>query len=368
MASDFNGKKYEPVPIPASTKWREFRIRIIPILIFLAAVLIIFFLWERRVQSPDFIGYVYAPQYVITAQADGIISEIYVQDFDKVEHGSPVAQIKRGLAEELEARLALINSEINHILTSGYPAESAVRAYVDLLGLKTDAAEMRAERAELREQILFLEANFRRQEQLFASGFSEQVAFELAEAEMKAAKARMEELNAEIIELEKSISTAMEMADLNSSSRADMIESAVSVQRVLVQLTEKEFGSYQLNSSGSGIVQFMKRSPGEFVSRGDTIAVVQSPRPESIIGMIRQPLSISPEPGMMVEIRSRKIQRNRYTAQISNVGGQFRPIDQAMQRPGLSFESGLPVRIELSRETDFDFIPGEFVDLILMRN
>lgn len=356
---------YTPVPIPASLRWREFRIRFIPVIMFFIAMIVILTLWEERVKSPDFIGRVMAPQAVITAPADGFLSDLNVADFSYVEQGVAFGRIHRAIPEELSARRSQILAEIDYIRTSMYPVQTQQRSFVDYQGLRLDWMEKRLEQSALRADSVFVENEFRRTQRLYESGFVEEQVFDEVNARREVNNVSLREVTALMNDLEEQFENIGDSINFSGDYAARTIEAAIQVQLAELDVIENEFGSVLISSPVSGILQDLTKSAGGWVSRGDTVAVVEARESEYIVGYLRQPFSINPEVGMKVEVRSRKMDRSRYEAEISELGAQIRPINPNMQRPGMSLETGLPVKILISQEFADVFYPGELVDLIL---
>lgn len=356
---------YSPVPIPWKLRWREFRIRIVPVLVFFLALLLILWLWSKRVQAPDFIGRVMAPQAVITAPADGQLREVFIQNFVDTTPQDTLFLLQRGPNDELHARTARVEAEIAYMRTSLYPLENVQRNALDYQNLRLDWMEKRVEKTTLEVELQQLERDYRRAAQLADSGLLQPQAAEQAKTARDAAEAQIHQLEELMRDLEQQFSRIRQQQDFSPETSGRSLEAAINTQLAEIRLIEAELGSLYISTPMAGRVQRMHKSPQEFVRRGDTLAVVQAQQAAYIVGYLRQPFSVQPEPGMTVEIRSRSIQRNRYEAEISSIGAQILPISADMQRPGMTTESGLPVKIQLQPPRAAEFTPGELVDLIL---
>ncbi|MFW6348695.1 MAG: HlyD family secretion protein [Cyclonatronaceae bacterium] len=355
----------KPVPIPWKLRWREFRIRILPIIVFLLALLAILWLWSKRVQAPDFVGRVMAPSAVITAPADGELRDIFTQNFDDIAARDTLFRLQRGPEGEFRARIARIEAEINYMRTSLYPAGNITRNQLDYQNLRLDWMEKRAQKAIREVELQQLQRDYRRAARLEEQNVLQPQIAERAKTALDAARSEVQQLETIIEELAGRLADIRRQYPFSAQSGQHSLEAAIRTQMAEIRLIEAELGSLYVSTPQAGRVQQMRRSEQEYVRRGDTLAVVQARQPEYILGHLRQPFSVTPEPGMMVEIRSRSIQRNRYEAPINSIGGQIQPISADMQRPGMNTESGLPVKIVLEPGLADRFTPGEIVDLIL---
>jgi len=358
-------QKHTPVPIPMKLRWREFRIRFIPIIMFIIGLLVIWNLWGERVQSPDFIGRVMAPQTIITAPVDGLLTDVVVSDFSLVDQGGTIAVLRRAMPQELQARRARVQAEIDYIRASLYPIQTQQRSFVDYQGLRLDWMEKRMEQSALRADSVFIGNEFRRNERLFEAGFVEEQIYEDISARRAVNNTRLTETTLMMDDLQDRFNEIEDVLQFSTNTSAQTIDAAIRVQLAELEVLEQELGNVELRSPIHGVVQNLSKSLNSYVSRGDTLAVIEARAPEYIMGYLRQPFSVNPQIGMNVEIRSRKVDRKRYMAEITEMGAQIRAINPDMQRPGMSFESGLPIKIALSPEFGEAFYPGELVDLIL---
>src|SRR5262249_37281090 len=73
-----------PIPTPPAQRWREFRIRVLPILVFVCVVLSASVLWTNFVAPVAVIGQVEAIQAHITSIAPGTLAEVDVERFQRV--------------------------------------------------------------------------------------------------------------------------------------------------------------------------------------------------------------------------------------------------------------------------------------------
>jgi multidrug resistance efflux pump len=77
--------KLPPIPTPFSQVLREFRIQVLPFIVFAATVVGIVLLWRNTVQPVGIVGFVETNQVYVTTLQDGLISELYVDRFEEVK-------------------------------------------------------------------------------------------------------------------------------------------------------------------------------------------------------------------------------------------------------------------------------------------
>ena len=112
------------------------------------------------------------------------------------------------------------------------------------------------------------------------------------------------------------------------------------------------------------VVKIYHRS-GETIVAGDPIITLTAPRPQRIIGYLRQPLPFEPKVGDAVKIYTRRPHRQVATTKILQVGAQMELVTAPMRLRGFStaMERGLPVLLSLP--PGLEVHPGELVDLMV---
>src|ERR1051325_7697827 len=99
--------KLPPIPTPASQRWREFRIQILPFIVFVAIMSGIVYLWRAYVQPSGVIGSAETNMVSVTSLQDGLITDLYVERFQNVATGQVVAVVSATDPELLKAQIAV---------------------------------------------------------------------------------------------------------------------------------------------------------------------------------------------------------------------------------------------------------------------
>src|SRR5262245_39179482 len=89
-----NKDKLPPIPTPASQRWREFRIQVLPVFVFAAAMLCIVYLWKNFVQPVGIVGLAQTNTVNVTCTVDGLITQLLVDQFQTVTQGQVVAIVQ----------------------------------------------------------------------------------------------------------------------------------------------------------------------------------------------------------------------------------------------------------------------------------
>lgn len=354
---------YEPIPIPFKQKLREFRHRVVPVLVFLIISVIVFRLWDMRVNEPGFSAKVVADSAMVASPYDGQLENFYIQPFDRVEKGTPIATIVRADSGYYNARLDYVRSLINQVEIGLDPLLNHQRNVLDYENMRVENMQTRIDIASLRIQVQQLKAEYNRAQELLENDNISQSEFDLIESEYQVAKSELEEK----IKLTDDLTQRLENIEdqIISDNTEGPISAAIDVYEKELQVVEEELKPIHIYAPISGVVSKVFKGNGEFVARRDQILKIESTEPKYIIGYVRQPFNVEPEPGMKVEVRTRKPDRSYFNSHIVRIGGQISYMDPQLSRPGVDLESGLPVQIAIRNIGDIKLYPGEIVDVVL---
>src|SRR5256885_16421130 len=117
-----------PIPTPMLQRWREFRIRVMPLIFFLALACASLFLW-KQVAVPPMVGVGFAETNIaaIAAPLPGIVAQMTAKRFQQVKAGEPVCQLVLKDPKIIAAELAVVNAEIQLIRIGMAPALGAAQ-------------------------------------------------------------------------------------------------------------------------------------------------------------------------------------------------------------------------------------------------
>src|SRR5687768_2255989 len=141
-----NSKGLPPIPTPLSVVWREFRVQVIPFVMFAAVAVAAVYLWRTLPMAGSLRGVGEGARSIITSPRVGVVQSVEVQPFQWVEAGDPVLTIT---PYDPAAQLDLLRSEAQLMRLRFEPsmadqnALSYERVRYDLFGLKLQLAEAR---------------------------------------------------------------------------------------------------------------------------------------------------------------------------------------------------------------------------------
>jgi multidrug resistance efflux pump len=190
----------------------------------------------------------------------------------------------------------------------------------------------------------------------------------ISEAELDSVRAVHDALQAEIRERTVLVDGLQKTHErLEAAGRRDRGDSLEVLNRSLAA-QEKQLAqgrTVSLRAPMDGVVRAVYHRLGEQVDSGTPIITIASHRSETIVGFVRQPLNLSPRPGMAVEIRTRGPKRQIASSNIRSVGSDLEQVASPLRLRGFdsSVERGLAFYVDLPPSLEVH--PGEVVDLIV---
>ncbi|MDG5766887.1 biotin/lipoyl-binding protein [Balneolales bacterium ANBcel1] len=359
-------ENFDKIPVPPSRKWREMRVRILPFLIFALVALVVAYLWKDRVDAANMVGYVVGQQAEIRSPQNGSLADISVRPFDTVSAGDQIGRLITTDPRIVEAELSVVLAEIELIRLSMDPIADQQRNLLNYESLQMDLMENRARLgiAEIRKQAA--EREYRRLQDLHERGLASDEQLEQSQTGFLTLQEEVEKIG-ELVDRMENRLAGIDLEDLMAVwKEEDPRAAAIEVQRRTIDRIRAEMMPITLHAPVSGQISAVYGTSGEYVDRGDTIAIIRSPKPDYILAHLRHPLVTTPEPGMEVLVRKQDRQRSETVMRIAEVGVHMETIQHMSSLfPDQPFETtGLPVRVALNHE--LDLIPGEVVDMRLL--
>ena len=347
----------KPIPSPPEHLWREFRINVLPLLVFVAAVIGAGIIWRREIASPMAIGEVEAIHADVTTTLDGIVTELKVQPFQRVNAGDPIALLSIVDGETFKANLARIEGNLK--ITRAQLTQTQVRNDQEYQRLRLDLLDQKVALATARVNLEFAESNLVRVKKLFEEKIDSEALYDQARTSRDALLIEIKERTQLIAELGQALLT---LQPPSHAPQNPLVNDAVAAAEALLRQAEQPI---LLRSPIDGIVSTIARRPGERIMAGTAIATVSASRSEHIIGFVRQPLAIEPKIGMTVQVRTRTPSRQMALSKVLQVGGEVQMVAAPVRirGSGNTPERGLPFLLSLPPELKLH--PGELVDLIL---
>lgn len=348
-----------PIPTPRWVAWREFRIRVIPGLVFLAALGVTVALWMNQSEGGGIPGIAEGGRAILTAGQPGRLVQLLVQPYEIVEAGQPLAvfepldtRIQMGL---LQAEMDLARIRLQPTLAEGNALDYE-RLRADLLGTKAQMAV-----AEVR--LVRSESEVRRNEPLVREKLVSEDVFELVRKTRDMDRAEVGALSNSVVEIEQRFRSLQSLGEPQSAQAGDPGTAAIARLEALLDGVAARLAPVTLTAPIAGMVNTVFRRSGENVVEDEPLLTVVSLRSERVVGYLRQPYGFDPQPGQKVLVTTRERTRREFWSVIRQLGAQVEIITNALAYvpQGALVDAGLPVVVDVPPEIALR--PGEIVDL-----
>ncbi len=356
-----NREPLAPIPTPPALRWREFRLRFMPVLLFALAVSGVCFIWERNVTAPMFVGAVEGRRAEVISPYAGKLLKLNVDRFQTVTKGMPIAVL---VPTDPRAALSVVQSELDVLRARLDPYLTSQRNARDYEDLRVSWLLQRVNLATAQVNLELAHVEFQRDDELHQQRLISDQAFDISQKAEQALAVEVfersnlvHEAGQGLTELE-NMSAQQQTNDLTAS-----IATTLQAEEQKLKAAAAGTEPIALVAPMDGMVSIIYHQAGENIPEGAPVLTITGIEPERIVAYLRQPVPFEPKIGEPVEVRTRSIQRQASMARISNVGAQFEPITNvlAIARPGGLVDFGLPVEITLP--PGLKVRPGEIVDL-----
>ncbi len=376
------------VPIPFSQRLIYWRVRFLPIAVWIGAIAVALVIAERqrRAHAP-LTGIVEIREAAIASPYDGVLAALEVDLFDGVEEGEVLARMNEDLllAElatgraELQRRRAELDQrrreiqwedlriEGEEVLELGRLALEEEEARLDVLDRE---AALQVARVQHEGQTVVLE----RLSELLEQDVIDRAAYDEAFYTREATAAR-------IAEGETSLSAARELYEQATRRRAAQedaagryardvlawlapLEEAIAVQESFLAEIASRRELLTLRAPISGKVTSVQAHSGQTVMSGAPVLTIADDRADRVIAFVDERHLGRVEAATEVELRTRRTPPGVYRTRVSRLGGQVEEMPEQLRRNPLLPQWGFPVLIEDIPAGSLN--PGEVVDIRIL--
>ena len=337
-------------------RWREFRIQVLPLMIFVAILVAIGLMWRNFVQPSGVVGEVEAVKANVISLKDGILTDLGVQRFDYVTNGQIVGMVEITDPEVIKASLAEIQSDLMVMRARMRIDEMRNQQSYQQLQLNLLTEEVALEIAHV--TAIVASNTLNRTTMLNKAGLETELVLEIDRSKYNALE---EEIRVRTLAIANWQEALKNFATVRDPVNDPIVQEAIRAKEEQLSLTTKPA---PLKAPMDGLVGIIFHHAQEKVVRGEPIITVSAPKADRIVGYIRQPVQIIPTTKDTVMVRTRTQRRQSGEGQILKVGAQFELIDPALlSADSKRTEMGLPILISLP--PGLNVSPGEFVDLAI---
>jgi multidrug resistance efflux pump len=358
------GRAAQPLPrvrTPFRMMWREVRIRLLPPVVFAGVVGASYALWHYVGDGSTVLGVGEGVRSTVASPQLGLLQQVYVEPFEWVEAGDPVAVLA---PIDPQAKLDLLQSDLQIArlrLEPSIPERNALnyeRIRVEWSRLKQDlaVAEVNLARAEN-----FLQRN----EALVKEKLVSEDAYDLSLKQRDLYKAEIAAKSAALTDIEGRLNHLRSLGEVESPGTNHAMINLIARLEARMTAVETNWVPLTLYAPISGMVNMVYRRQNEYVLEGEPLITINSSRSERIVAYLHQPYTVEPEVGLAAEILTRNRKRQRFSSKISEIGAQVEIITNSLAfiRTGAIVDEGLPVVLEVP--SNVHIRPGEIVDVVL---
>jgi multidrug resistance efflux pump len=354
----------KPSPIPLAERWRQIRTRYVPLVVFMSVLMMVISLWHQEVSVIHFRGEVLGSKAEVSSPSSGSIVQMTVSKFQAVMEGEEIGRILTTPPEIVTASLAVIQAEISLLRAGIGPMVNAERNRLSYLRMKFDEVEQRVDLATSKANLIRAEKELQRIEILVEQGASSLDELDRAEAINEGLTAEVLERTEMVKYLNETLNSLAVIFEKDAPDSDLQLTAALELQRKKLALAEKRLQPVILTAPISGIISRIDRKSGENIRAGDTVAVIRSSKPKSIIAYIKDYQGVDPREGDSVILRRHINSRMSAISTIKKVGPQIQTLPTRLQSTSNQTEYGLPVLIRYPEELNAR--PGEQVEVRIL--
>jgi len=347
------------IPRPISAVWREFRIQVIPFVVFVVVICLAISVWRTMPISGDIRGVGEGQRSMITSPRIGVLQRVEVQPYQWVEAGDPLVTIT---PFDPAAQLSLLQSDLQLTRLRLEPSIADQNA-LSYEQIRVDSLKLKDELAAAKGNLEWAESALKRNEPMFKEKLISQDLYENLQRERQLYRTQVMEKTTALNQIDARLAQLSVIGESTSPGTNQNITSIIAQLDKRMALVQTNWNAITLVAPISGRVHMLARSEGEFVRAGEPLVLIASPRSDRIVAYMRQPLAFEPQAGMKVDVQTQNRLRQRFTTTIAEVGAQMEAITNnlAFKQTGALVDMGLP--IVLSVPSGANLRPGEIVNV-----
>lgn len=355
-----NPKPLPPIPTPLSVVWREFRVQVVPFMVFALIACAAIFVWRTLPMSGSLRGVGEGARSVITSPRVGMLQRVEVQPYQLVKAGDPLVTI---VPFDPAAQLDLLQSELQLARLRLEPS-LAERDAVNIEQLRVDYHQLQNELGVAEANLVQAQSILERNERAFKEKLVTADDYELSLRDRNVYQSQVKQLTASVKDIEKRLNDLRASGDEQAVTTNQFAVDLIGNLQTRITAAATNWQPVTLRAPIDGRIHVISRQEGEFVVEGEALILIASPRSERIIAYMRQPFTFEPEPGMEVEVLLQNNLRKKFTTHIAEVGAQMEAITNglALLQQGALVDMGLP--IVLSVPANVALRPGEIVSVV----
>lgn len=347
-----------PIPTPPGTRWREVRIKYVPVIVFAVTAFLIWQMWQDLPSASGVRGIGEGAVSMLAAPTDGFMQQLTVEPHGRIAAGEPVLTI---VPFDPAAQMDMFQTQLQ---ISRLAMEPSIvdRNALNYEQLRVDSLQLKSALAMAKANLERAEKVLPRHEALLKERLISQDVYDLSLRDRNFYRAEVDETAKALTEIDQRL-------DQLQSMSAPAAPATNTAESALIPRLEEQMASVRTNWNPitlmapiSGEVNFYRQAR-EFVRAGEPLLTINSDRSDRIIAYLKQPMPFEPQVGMQMEVVTRNRKPVRFLTEISQVGARVEVITNAIAylQPGAIVDAGLPLVLPVP--PDVQIRPGEVVDV-----
>ncbi len=378
-------KSLPPIPTPPALRLREWRIRLLPALVFAASLGTCVWLWTQHLYAPALVGEVEARRAHVVSVQPGTLARLNVKPYEEVRIGHPVAEVLICDPRYLESSLGVVKAEAEVLRLQLDPLVTQERFKVDFERLRLELLNQKVQLATAEIELRYAEAEYDRVVALHRGGeaVASQADLDLALRERDKWREEIASRAGTVRQIEANVASLRASRPVTTDSPIpESWQAAVALQEQRLKQVLAEFGPVTLLAPIAGMVSTVYRQSGENVAAGEPIVTITATHSEQIRAFLLPGSRFTPPINTVVEVSTRSVPRAVAYGRVLHVAGHMDLITSSLvlsatprtpgsyteaapvQNPGTGF-GALPIGrpLAVSVPESLQLIPGEQVDL-----
>lgn len=359
----------EPIPIPLRLRWREFKIRLLPLLVFTTVAASAVMFWRSQLGPRGVIGQVELIETRIGAVKPVVVSAVLVKPHQFVRFGDPLVRVLPENPALLTTTLESIRAEATSIRNSFTSLRPQNQMIVDFERLRLESLDFKAQLAVAKVEAALAETEANRGRALAQSKVMSEEELGRLEAFAEAQRLKVEELAVLAKTSEESLANVSAVrSSIDADSPAQVVASDVDFLEKKLRMVQAELGEMLITAPIDGEVGAIHYQNGAVVPTGEPIFTIAATKPTVIVAYLRQPVISAPKSGDKVEVRTRAKGRPFAESRVASVSSRMEPLSPALfplanidvRAPELALHVRIPVPPGL------EVRPGEIVEVVFL--
>lgn len=349
-----------PIPTPFAMRWREFRIRHLPIVGFSVIMISIVILWRNAGITSFMAGVAEGVRSTVSSPQIGVIQQLNVQPYQMVQAGDPIAVI---MPKDPRVDMDLFQSQLQIARLKLQPSVAEQNA-MNFEGVRVDLLRTKSELAIAKVNLDRAENDVRRNEPLFKQRLVSEDIYDISLKTRDLYRAETEAKSNAVAQIEERLNALNTLGVPHAPNTNDIAYQLLTQLDALQHNAVSNWGPIVLRAPISGMVGMIYRQQGENIVAGEPLVSINGNWSDRIVAYMRQPYYVDPLVGMSVHVTTRERKAKKFWSEITQVGAQVETITNTLGfvRTGYMVDVGLPIVIDIPKGTQIR--PGETVDIV----